>query len=400
MTDSASSLTFSGERFTPETPGEIAYEHWHRYWATLPLARGRKVLDAACGEGYGTAILAQAASEAIGVDIADEAVAHARKRYGREGLSFRRESVTAMSLDDASVDLVVSFETIEHLEEQAAMLAEFRRVLRPDGLLIISSPNRPVYSDERNFRNDYHVRELDREELRALLTPGFPRQLWYGQRLLFHSMIWPEAPVSGVDILAQDGDAASAVPEPAPPMYFIVVCGGKDAKLPQARALSLYADRSLAIYREFERTTQAERKLYAKYLEQEKELEERQRKLAAAYAEYDAMHIRMRALHENWKLISADLEERSQGLRSAQHELSAAHERIDAVQSEMSQKLEAARADLAACHARIDDLHRDLGREREALQEAARRLADRESLRGWLQLPFAKLRTLLGARSA
>ena len=77
-----------------------------------------------------------------------------------------------MPLPSASVDLVVSFETIEHLREQREMLAEFRRVLAADGVLVISSPNRPVYNEGGGIDNHYHVRELDRAELAALLTPA------------------------------------------------------------------------------------------------------------------------------------------------------------------------------------------------------------------------------------
>jgi len=101
-------------------------------------------------------------------------------------------SVTALPLADASVDLVVSFETIEHLAAQAEMLAEFRRVLAPGGALLISSPNRPVYSGELPAENEYHVRELDRGELADLLAPVFPQQRWYGQRVVALSLLWAE----------------------------------------------------------------------------------------------------------------------------------------------------------------------------------------------------------------
>src|SRR5207248_269548 len=119
------------------------------------------------------------AADVVGIDLSSGAIAHAQERYaGHARLSFLNGSVTALNLSDASIDLVVSFETIEHLAEQTAMLAEFRRVLRPDGWLLISSPNKPVYTDERAFHNEFHVRELTREELAALLARGFPQQRW------------------------------------------------------------------------------------------------------------------------------------------------------------------------------------------------------------------------------
>ncbi|HET7780116.1 MAG TPA: class I SAM-dependent methyltransferase, partial [Rudaea sp.] len=124
----ATSLEFTGERFTPECVREIWYEHWHRYVFARAFTQGRRVLDAACGEGYGSALLARFADHVVGVDSDAASIRHATQRYARANLAYVRASVTDLPLADASVDLVVSFETVEHLEAQAAMLAEFRRV--------------------------------------------------------------------------------------------------------------------------------------------------------------------------------------------------------------------------------------------------------------------------------
>ena len=145
------------------------------------------MLDAACGEGYGSFLLARGASQVTGIDISADAVAHARERYQSGNLAFVQASVTALPLPDSCVDVVVSFETIEHLTPQREMLAEFRRVLTPSGVLVISSPNRPVYNEAGEIENHFHVGELDRAELKALLDPAFPEQAWYGQRVLAQS---------------------------------------------------------------------------------------------------------------------------------------------------------------------------------------------------------------------
>ena len=233
-------LPFTGERFTPEVWGAIWYEHWHRYCVVAPLARGLRVLDAACGEGYGSFLLSGEAREVVGVDVSHQAVAHARRRYAAANLTYLDASVAALPLADASIDLVVSFETIEHLAQQAEMLAEFRRVLRPSGLLVISSPNKTIYSGECGAANEFHVRELTRDELAALLAPGFPRQEWYGQRAFAHSLLWAErGGVLGEPRIATPaGRSVTALEVPVPPMYFIVVCGGPDATLPRLAALS------------------------------------------------------------------------------------------------------------------------------------------------------------------
>jgi len=146
-------LPFTGERFVPGVPGEIAFEHWHRYAFAARLVAGRRVLDAACGEGYGSALLARSAAQVTGVDVDAATVEHARERYpGRKNLQFDQGSVAALGLKDASVDAIVSFETIEHLaqQDQPRMLTEFARLLAPGGILILSSPNRPQYSEARS----------------------------------------------------------------------------------------------------------------------------------------------------------------------------------------------------------------------------------------------------------
>src|SRR5512132_1392768 len=104
---------FTGERFLPSCSGEIAYEHWHRYAFARRFVAGRRVLDAACGEGYGSALLAQTASAVVGLDIDAGVVAAAREAYAqRTNLRFDVASVTLLPLADRSIDVVVSFETI------------------------------------------------------------------------------------------------------------------------------------------------------------------------------------------------------------------------------------------------------------------------------------------------
>lgn len=189
------SLPFTGERFLPDCEGEIAYEHWHRYAFAQRLAAGRKVLDVACGEGYGTNLLAQVATFALGLDVAADAVAHARKRYERPGRClFAIASCGSLPVAEHSLDMVVSFETIEHVsaELQVAMIAEFDRVLAPDGIVLLSSPNKAMYTDATGYRNEYHVHELYRDELLQLLGKHFPEQNWFAQKIQTLSTLWSE----------------------------------------------------------------------------------------------------------------------------------------------------------------------------------------------------------------
>jgi SAM-dependent methyltransferase len=250
-------LPFTGERFTPECQREIWYEHWHRYAFALPLARGRRVLDAACGEGYGSALLSTAAASVLGVDIADDALAHARSRYATQAnLRFEHGDATALdALPSAAFDLIVSMETLEHVAAHEAMIDGFARLLAPGGLLLLSSPDKRSYSDLRGFRNEHHVRELYRDELLALLRPRFPALRLYGQKLLFQSAIWSldEAPTRAAALTAgADGRPAAGLAYD--PLYFIALCAREPADLPadSAALLSLFGDAGESVYRHYE----------------------------------------------------------------------------------------------------------------------------------------------------
>src|SRR6185312_6777686 len=120
-------MEFTGERYVPTEAGEIRHEHLHRYAWCARLVEGKDVLDIACGEGYGSAMLARVARTVVGVDIAEGAVEHARKVYrDLPGLSFGQGDAAQIPLADSSVDVVVSFETIEHHDRHAEMLREIR----------------------------------------------------------------------------------------------------------------------------------------------------------------------------------------------------------------------------------------------------------------------------------
>jgi ubiquinone/menaquinone biosynthesis C-methylase UbiE len=238
-------ISFTGERFLPGCAGEIAYEHWHRYAFARRFAAGKRVLDAACGEGYGTALLGQTASEVVGVDIDGPTVAHASARYGAGAcMHFVEASCTELPLPDASIDVVVSFETIEHLRDvdQPRMLAEFARVLVPGGIVVISSPNKRLYSDERNYVNEFHLHELYRDGLARLLAPAFSAQRWYHQRIATWSGIWAED--AAVEAEAWVGDADGLTPYTGHDgMYFVVVAARTPEALPPAAPrVSLLAD--------------------------------------------------------------------------------------------------------------------------------------------------------------
>ncbi|MFC0266596.1 glycoside hydrolase family 99-like domain-containing protein [Kushneria aurantia] len=182
-------LPTTGERFVPELSGDMAPEHLHRYLVACRHVAGRKVLDIASGEGYGSAMLAEQAAHVIGVDIDADSVAHALRHYQRDNLEFRQGDCADIPIPDASVDVVVSFETIEHHDQHREMMAEIRRVLRPHGLLVISSPDKREYSDRSGYRNPFHVHELYRDQFEALLGDHFAHYRVLGQRMIYGSAL-------------------------------------------------------------------------------------------------------------------------------------------------------------------------------------------------------------------
>lgn len=280
-------LPFTGERFTPECVREIWYEHMHRYAYAAAFGAGQRVLDAACGEGYGSALLARAGASVIGVDISASAVDHARQRYADlPGARFEQADVTALDhLADASFDLIVSFETLEHVHAQERMLAGFRRLLAPDGRLLISSPDKRTYSDLRNYRNEFHVRELYRDELEALLHREFGAVRVLAQKLLFQSVLWDpdRAPsAASATTLHADGSLGKA-PEYAA-LYFIAICAQSEAQLPPAGAVHLFGDADESVYRHYDDEIRRHIAAGHRLIAQEREIEDLRARLARAEA--------------------------------------------------------------------------------------------------------------------
>ena len=227
-------MRFTGERFIPGTSGSIALEHIHRYRFCVDFITGKDVLDIACGEGYGTAIMAPHARKVWGVDISDEAIQHAKQTHVIENVEFRQGSCTAIPLPDACVDVVVSFETIEHLAEHDEMVIELRRVLRPGGVLIISSPDKLAYSDKRGFKNPFHVRELYAAEFEGLLKANFAHVVTFAQRVTYGSSIMCQTGDGKLGSYGIDDD--ERVAGLADPLYQIAVASDATEYLQSGRS--------------------------------------------------------------------------------------------------------------------------------------------------------------------
>jgi SAM-dependent methyltransferase len=386
-------LSFTGERFLPEVAGEIAHEHWHRYAFARRFVAGRSVLDVACGEGYGSALLAEVAGEVTGVDIAAAAVTHATTRYAARGnLRFTVASATALPLPDASVDAVVSFETLEHLpaSDQPRMIAEIARVLRPGGVLVISAPNPVEYSQARNYRNPFHPHEPARDELEALLAPAFPARRWYGQRRYFGSALWAEGgAAAGFEAFAGAGDAvAEAAPPPA--MYHVVVAAKTPAGLPAAGPrLSLFTDRDESVLRAVD--AQAAEVLRLDGLLGERDAALGKRAEHVRHLE-ELVAFRDRIVAERDEQLAAIIAARDEVIRERDEAQAVARAEREAARVQLVTALGARDAALAELASARAALAAEVARLERALAAQERIIAYRQSARWWLALPWLRLR--------
>lgn len=177
-------MNFTGERYIPgKAFGEIESEHMHRYMALADIVNGKVVLDAACGEGYGTSILSDTAKQVYGIDISEESIEYAKSKYKRDNIKYSQCSIEKLDFEDEFFDVIVSYETIEHVGEdiQENFLKEAKRVLKKDGILIISTPDKQIYSDVPNYKNEYHIREFYFYEFQDFLKKYFKNVYFFNQ---------------------------------------------------------------------------------------------------------------------------------------------------------------------------------------------------------------------------
>jgi SAM-dependent methyltransferase len=333
-------LEWTGERLTTATTGQVEVEHLHRYFLARYLCRDLEVLDVASGEGYGSALLAQVARSVIGVEVSTKAVAHAISAYHRANLRFLVGDARWLPLGDASVDAVVSFETIEHFYEHDQFMTEVRRVLRPGGRFIASSPERDTYSPPGSSANPYHLRELSRVEFSDLLRNSFAYVRLLGQRPMLGSALISEerAPVQSLTFEKRGPRHFEAASGLLRPVYFAAVASDHPvADVPD----SLYIETAdvgtvLAAAGVAEAATAELASLRARVNASENERASRAEELVASDAAARALQIQLADAHER---LGAS---QSQSVES-DHKIAALTARINQAAAESADRI----ADLA-----------------------------------------------------
>lgn len=185
----ASDVPFTGERYVPGISGQIQFEHFHRYLYASEYVAGKTVLDIACGEGYGSQALAPRAERMVGIDIDLASVQRANETYRRPNLRFLQGNLESIPQADQSFDVALCFETLEHVANQPQALSELARVLKPEGLLLISTPNAGSEDEAWHEGNPFHTHELTREAFQGLLAERFRHIRIVEQRYLIGSVI-------------------------------------------------------------------------------------------------------------------------------------------------------------------------------------------------------------------
>jgi ubiquinone/menaquinone biosynthesis C-methylase UbiE len=336
-------IEFTGERVIPgQVDPDLWAEHVSRYAFAARFAPEALVLDVGCGAGYGTAELASRGRFAIGIDSAPEAIVHARSAYSTPNMAFIPASATALPFRDESFELVTAFEVIEHLTNWRDLLSEARRVLYPDGVFLVSTPNKEYYTDSRGASgpNPFHTHEFAFDEFHNALTEFFPYCTVLLQNHVEAFAFYQHSANSSVDGRM---DGVRGTPQQA--HFFLAVCALR--KFPPSPGF-LFVQQGSNVLRERE-----------KHIESlQQELTQAREQFAALHGAHDELTLHLEE-QNRWALRTGEeLETARRDLATLVEKLTAAEttvvertlwaQGIEAERQQLATELENLRAQLAA----------------------------------------------------
>ncbi|MBV8731485.1 MAG: methyltransferase domain-containing protein, partial [Acidobacteriia bacterium] len=328
---------FTGERLVPgKVSDELLNEHMARYAFASRIAKGKRVLDAGCGTGYGSAELAHGAAFVTGADVAPEAIEYAREHYRLSNLWFERASCTALPHPDSAFDLVVAFEVIEHLENWRELLLEARRLLGRNGQFVVSTPNKLFYTESRGREgpNPFHVHEFELAEFRSELLAVFPEVALFVENHVEGVAFEPYESATGEEVQV----AGKAAPEEG--HFFVAVCAHRPVA---PSSVYVYIPRTGNVLRERGRHIQLlEEELAAKNLWLERALNDHER-LMDAHREQ-----------------TEELERSNRWARELNQQLTEREERVVALQNENAEEQKRARQVAHGYAAKVRELEEDI----------------------------------------
>jgi SAM-dependent methyltransferase len=353
---------FTGERLIPgQVDVDLLNEHLARYTFASRLARGKRVLDAGCGAGYGSAELAHTALAVTGADLATEAIDFAREHYRLPNLYFEQATCGALPHPDSCFDLVVAFEVIEHLAHWREFLLEVRRVLAASGQFVVSTPNKLYYTESRGGEgaNPFHVHEFEFEEFQGELTAIFPQVALYLENHVEGVTFQPYEPGNTVEVRVDAAD-----PAPLESHFFVAVCAHRPqvgnptfVYIPRAGNVLRERGRHIALLEEelatknewLERASHEHQELVAAHHQLQQELERSNRWAESLNREVEERRARVVQLQNEMaqqtqeynttlKELEADIESKTQWARARDADLAHAVEVLHATERELEER--------------------------------------------------------------
>jgi GT2 family glycosyltransferase/SAM-dependent methyltransferase len=317
-------VEWTGERFIPWMEGsQIHYEHLHRYMFAKTLTIEKEVLDLACGEGYGSYILSETAKKVIGIDSDEETIRHATSKYFLHNLTFICGHMEKIPIKGKNLfDSVVCFEAIEHTDKHEETLSEIKRVLREDGFLIISTPNKVEYRKAEE-KNPYHLKEMDLYEFLELLKRYFRYVVLFGQRVYAGSYIWKLQKSSNfgnfLEFLIERKEEFHHAPYYKKiPVYFIAVASDVELSIPYTNSFLIDVDNCML------------KEPYTKIEEEEKKISILRKEIEEAKKERD----------ENIEKLSKEIRERDENIEKLSKEIRERDENIEKLSKEKNEIIE------------------------------------------------------------
>lgn len=353
-------LEWTGERYIPtakpeEVGAEIHYERLHRYFFAAQFVKDKTVLDAGCGEGYGSYILSKYARKVVGIDIDEKSIKHASSTYIRSNLEYLVGPITDIPIEGKEVfDVVVCFEVLEHIAEHDEMLKEVKRMLKKDGIFIVSTPNKKVYSDDPSYQNPFHVKELYFDEFKALLGRYFKHLYFFGQRVYPSSQIWyfsdEETGKESNEFVIERAEKGFVKVEAdrKEPMYFIAIAS--DTPLKKMDYRSYLTDVSNVLISNFKKyITQLEKRIIG--------MKEEIDRLNTVFEQKERQ---IKELQENLIQLKSELLEKSNLISELENVLSSKNSELEGLMKEV----EGLRALIGEKDAEIERLNKELESEK------------------------------------